>query len=490
MAAPARDRLSIRLDWVNIPYRTVYLAGGGVLLLVVGVLAAISFREPIADLLSRARKDARTEITEAQRLLGEAGAYARDARTTVFRDNAAAKLEEARGQYSHRDYLDARTSAIVSQNYAQKVIDMGRGEGATDREVRFYKIEGEVRVKRAGQFHWEDATPRMLLRIGDQIKTGARAGAQIIYFDGTITTVRAESLLEIKDLYEEPTTRERRVMEKLNWGEMETTTRKGNVAGSFHEVQSDAVSARSSSDAEFRIAYDRTSAQGTVTLNTGQIEVASGESHVKMTSGESVSVEKGVMGAVEKLPAAPRLLVPSDQKIFIYQTPRDESTTLAWEKVPEAARYRLQLSERSLFGDLLLDKSDVRTSTVELPGLPASSYYWRVATLDAAGKASAFTPARKFRITTGELGDRNDRTPPLLVIQDFILNGFIVILNGKTESGATVWVEGERIDVDETGIFSAVVKLKSAGVNTVKVVAQDPVGNETKRSIEAYVEEF
>jgi len=490
MAVHARDKLSIRLDWVNIPYRTVYLAGGGVLLLVVGLLTAISFREPIADLLSRARKDARTEITEAQKLLSEAGAYARDSRSEVLKDNASTKLDEARDQYTHRDYQDARTSAIVAQNYAQKVIDMGRGESATDREVRFYKIEGEVRVKRAGQFHWEDATQRMLLRIGDQIKTGARAGAQIIYFDGTITTVRAESLLEIKDLYEEPTTKQRRVQERLNWGEMETSTRKGNVAGSFHEVQSDAVSAKTSADSDFRIAYDRVNEQGSVTLNTGQIEVASGEAAVKMSSGERVSVEKGVMGSVERLPPAPRLLVPSDQKIFISAAPKDVSTTLAWEKVPEAARYHLQLSERSLFGELLLDKSDVRGSTVELPGLPASSYYWRVATLDAAGRASAFTSVRKFRITTGELRDQNDKTPPLLVIQDFILSGSTVILNGKTEPGATLWVEGERMDVDEMGDFRAVVKLKNEGVNTVKVVAQDPAGNESRKSLEAYVEGF
>lgn len=491
MAVPARDKLSIRLDWVNIPYRTVYLAGGGVLLVVVGLLLAISFREPIADLLSRARKDARTEITEAQRLLSEASAYARDSRSVILRDNASTKLDEARGKYTQRDYQDARTSAIMAQNYAQKVIDMGRGESATDREVRFYKIEGEVRVKRAGEFRWEDATTRMALRIGDQIKTGARAGAQIIYFDGTITTVRAESLLEIKDLYEEPTTKQRRVQERLNWGEMETTVRKGNVAGSFHEVQSDAVTAKTSADAEFRIAYNRANEQGTVTLNAGQIEVASGEKQVKMSSGEMVSVDKGVMGSVEKLPAAPRLLVPSDQKIFVYTTPKDASTTLAWEKVPEASSYHLQLSERSLFGDLLLDKKDVRTSTVELPGLPASSYYWRVATLDAAGHTSAFTAGRKFRITTGEeLRDQNDKSPPLLVIQDFILNGAIVILNGKTEAGTTVWVEGERIDVDEMGIFQAVVKLKNEGVNTVKVVAQDPAGNESRKSLEAFVEGF
>src|SRR6059036_892356 len=99
MAVRTRERLSIRLDWVNIPYRTVYLAGGGVILLVVGLLVAITFRDAIADLLSRARKDARTEIAEAQRLVDEASAYARDSRSTTLKENATSKLVEARSEY-------------------------------------------------------------------------------------------------------------------------------------------------------------------------------------------------------------------------------------------------------------------------------------------------------------------------------------------------------------------------------------------------------
>ena len=274
MGVRARERLSVRLDWVNVPYRNVYIAGGGLVAAALALLLAFSYREEIADWLSSARKEARSEISEGGRLIGEASAYARDAKTSALRDDAASKLQDAREQYGRRNYQDARTSAIVAQNYAQKVIDMGRGEGATSREVRFYRIEGEVRVKRAGAFQWEDASLRMLLRIGDQIKTGARAGAQIIYFDGTITTIRPESLLEIKDLYEEPTTRERRVKERLNWGEVETSTRKANVAGSFHEVQSETASAKSSDESDFRVAYDRTKQESRVSLFEGRVHVA------------------------------------------------------------------------------------------------------------------------------------------------------------------------------------------------------------------------
>jgi hypothetical protein len=378
----------------------------------------------------------------------------------------------------------------VAQNYAQKIIDMGRGESATQREVRVYKFEGEVRVKRAGQFHWEDATANMMLRIGDQIKTGSKSVAQIIYFDGSQTTVRQESLLEIKDLYEEPSTRQRRVREKLNWGEVESTTRKANVAGSFHEIQSENATAKSDDDADFKVAYDKNTDEGRISLFNGNVDVSTEHAGLKMKEGETVAIDKGGLGAVEKLPPTPRLLAPTDQNIFVYTSPKDMSTTLAWEKMPQAALYHLQLSERALFSDPILDKADIKVSTVELPGLPPAAYYWRVAAVDDQGRPGPWSPARKFRITTTEVRDRSDKTPPALSITEFTQNGPFLIVNGKTEPGATLWVDDEKIDVDETGVFFQVVRLKKEGANQVRIVAQDRAGNESRKTLEAYVESF
>src|SRR5206468_5607496 len=110
--------------------------------------------------------------------------------------------------------------------------------------------------------------------------------------------------------------------------------------------------------------------------------------------------------------------------------------------------------------------------------------------VDGSGRASPFSAARKFRISTTAVRDRSDSVPPPLAIQDFIQNGPYVILNGKTEAGATLWVEGERIDVDDSGVFYAVVRLKKDGLNQVQVVAQDSAGNETRKALNAYVESY
>ena len=66
--------------------------------------------------------------------------------------------------------------------------------------------------------------------------------AQLIYFDGTVTTIQPGSLLEIRDLFEDPVTKVRRVKEKLNFGEVKSSTQpRASQTGVFPSRQSCAL---------------------------------------------------------------------------------------------------------------------------------------------------------------------------------------------------------------------------------------------------------
>jgi len=66
--------------------------------------------------------------------------------------------------------------------------------------------------------------------------------------------------------------------------------------------------------------------------------------------------------------------------------------------------------------------------------------------------------------------------------------GPMVVVNGKTEPGATLWVDSEKVDVLDSGQFSTVVRLRREGFNEVRFVAQDSAGNETELVRKTYVE--
>ena len=74
-----------------------------------------------------------------------------------------------------------------------------------------------------------------------------------------------------------------------------------------------------------------------------------------------------------------------------------------------------------------------------------------------------------------------DRVPPFIEIQKFVVlrtgRGQEVLVNGRTEPGATVTVGGMAVVVDGNGYFSAVLKGLAPGRTQMEIVARDRAGN-------------
>jgi hypothetical protein len=482
------DKPHIQLDWYNVRYRTL-LAW----VLVIGAAAAGGggYLYHSRYVLNSPKGQAQAALRQAEAMLEEASPLAKSERLEGLREDARGHLGTAHAHFDQRRFNDARVAAITSQNYSQRLLDLARGGEAAGKEVRFYKIEGDAKVKRAGQFIWEAADADLPLSVGDQIKTSSSSTVQIIYFDGTITTVKPGSLLEIKELYEHPTTKVRKVREKLNFGGVTSTVAGSNVAGSFHEVATATTSTRSHERSEIEVGYDDKTRKTEVRLLSGKAEVEAGKRAIQLAPSEMVAVAQDQsLLSRSNMPPVPDLQQPIDQKVLVYQNTERAVTELSWKSVPGAPRYHLQISRRSLLGELLLDKKDVKSSSVKLPRLKVGSYYWRVAAVNEAGVEGPFSETRKFKIITTDLSDQADKTPPPVEIRDFLVFAYQVIINGRTEPGAMVSIDGQKVDVYDDGTFTAVVKLRREGNNTLTIMAQDISGNETQIKRTAYVEAF
>ncbi len=483
MRRPAK-KSTILLDWVSISYRTVGLTVVGAIVLAVAVVV---FWKQAAG--AQPRAEASEAISRAADKLRETTGLEGDGRLDELRTNARAALDDARTGFEERLYDDARRAAIRSENLSQKALDMAHGEEEGAQHVGFYRVEGDVRVKRAGEFSWDSAKKSMKLKMGDQVKTSASASAQIIYFDGTVTTIQPGSLLEIGDLYEDPATRVWKVTEKLNWGAVVASAQKKNTAGSVHTVATDRASARVTEPGEVRVSYDKEKGTASFDVFSGRAVVDSGSRRENLVAGERIqSNADGRLGEKESLPVAPRQVAPSDQRVFVYDDPSKQTTTLSWERVPEAARYHLVISDRHLFTEPLFDDDKRRDNSVQIDAFAPAEYFWKVAALNESGAEGPWSGVRRFRVTSQRIRDRSDTAPPSLELTEFVQTGAMVILNGKTEPGALLWVDNEKIEPYENGTFYAVVRLRKEGENVVTVVAQDAAGNSAQVSRKAYIE--
>ncbi len=66
--------------------------------------------------------------------------------------------------------------------------------------------------------------------------------------------------------------------------------------------------------------------------------------------------------------------------------------------------------------------------------------------------------------------------------------GNFFLVQGTTEPGATVTVNGEPVDVAGDGTFKKTVALTREGWNTIVIRATDPAGNTTEDRKQVYVE--
>lgn len=484
--ASGRQAGNVIMDWFTVSYRSIVLA----IVFLVGAGGAVS----LFLYLRAAAGDtpeglALKELTRAERLFSEAESAAHGDETSHVINQSGRLLESSRRAYRDRRFTESREMSLQSQGLSKKILESTTGE--SNFTAKIYRFEGDVKVKRVKQFVWENITGNLALKVGDQVKTSSSGSAQIVYFDGTITTIKPGSLLEIRELFEDPATKVRKVRERLNFGGVQAVTQGGNASGSFHEVSTETTVARTQDRAQMTLEYDAAAKTTRTAVESGEAEVTAGNNTVKLGSLQAVTVHPTLqMTAREAILGSPSLAEPIDQRVFVFKEGEPSSTALRWEGVVGAAKYRLQISQQPLFGYLLLNKADITSNSVVLPDLAAGSYYWRVSALDGKGSEGAFSDVRKFRIGSSQERGPADRVPPALQLVDFLPSGALVIIRGKTEAAASVAIDGQAVDVDDEGGFTAVVKMKHDGPNTLEIVAQDASGNETRLKKSVYVETY
>ncbi len=242
---------------------------------------------------------------------------------------------------------------------------------------------------------------------------------------------------------------------------------------------------------EFEVNYDAAAQSTQVSVHEGEASLSSGETSMVLNAAERVQVAgSGRFGSVHSILPSPRLLAPGNQKIFRTEEGPLERAELLWSEVPGASSYHLQVSRDSLMTSLQQDRK-VRTQTrVKLENLEEGRWFWRVAALDGDGEAGRYSQVAEFNVAGPGSNLTDDSRPPLLEISEFLQTGSMVIINGRTDPDAILWVDNLQVDVYEDGSFTAVVRLHRDGPNQLEIIAQDPAGNETVTRREAFLEVF
>jgi hypothetical protein len=471
----------IELDWVVV---RVHSLRRTVVVVVLGLVAAAAVLVAYTRLNMPPDARARRAIERAETVRAEATSQPVPAAWQLELEDASSQLQASRAAYAEERWEAAEQLADSARNRFAALI--GSGEGELVGVGEFFSLAGRVQVQRAGQGDWEAANLRMPVFNGDFVRCGRDGSAEILFADGTLYRIAPNSLLEI---HHRSATADSGGAVKMKVGRINVYT---STASST--ISTDAAATEVDSDS--RVAVDVPEGEGgrtTVAAYEGAATVQDTTGGtVRLATREAVAAEPGrPLGAKVPLPDPPAPEEPLNNATF--NLARDREIRLQWQLENAGDSVHLQVSRGKRFTDdeLDVDAHGLSRKTARLRIVAPGTYFWRVATVTTGDVRSDWSPVRRFRIESpARPALLEDRTPPLLEVNSPQQLGHLFIVEGRTEPGADVTVNGEHVEPDATGAFRKAVEFRQDGWNELVVIARDPSGNPTEHRERVYVEVF
>jgi hypothetical protein len=425
---------------------------------------------------------------QAQRALRRAAAAQEEVRRAGVPENLAGEfeqasrlLDQARSDWDRKDYPACLARAEDAQQRFQLLGGLANRDFVGSAQI--LALQGKVEVQRANQTKWEKAREKQPLYNGDFLRTGSDSSAEVLQADNTIYRLGSDSLLEVH--------REARGGREPSSGEVRVKSGQVNVMTATNPSSVVTDAARADVDRDSRVGVEVAEDNRTlVSAYAGRARVTGSDGQQReLTSRQAVDAAPGgALGQTRAVPDPPFLERPAANALVDLDT--SDRVELSWRPVVGTTGYELQMSRSRLFTSSNMEFTNRReTNSAIVKILRPGTYYWRIAALGVDRLRSEWSTPRAFKAYAGPRVEAlTDTTPPRLEVQKPTQMGNLFIVQGVTEPGSTVTVNGESVDVGADGTFKKALALNREGWNTILIKATDPSGNMAEDRKSVYVE--
>lgn len=474
-------RSSIQIDWYLIKVTNIRRV---VAIVVTGAVAAglvfLAYQRLNLPPEARARK----AIEAAE--LAESKAAEQVLPQNLRRElgQASAQLDSARQSYLAERWPEAESNAESAR--LRFLALAGSGTHQLTGVGEFFSLEGRVQLQRAGSSEWENAQQRTPVFNGDFVRCGRDGSAEILFTDGSLYRIGPNSLLEIQHRTEDTSSSG---TVKMRVGRIHVMT-----SGSSSTVATDTTETEIASDS--RVAVDVEEGSG----GTTRIAAFDGGARVRAAGGAEIVLGRrqeveaagdGTLSPARQIPDPPQLLAPQNNASVDLK--KQDVVTLEWRGRSDEQAVHLQISRSRRFVDesMEVESTEIRADSARLRAVAPGTYFWRAALIGDNGVESEWSQVRRIRVYSSlQRAILADRTAPTLTLLPTQQLGAMFIVQGQTEAGAAVTVNGEHVVTDADGRFRKTIEIPREGWNNIEVVATDPSGNETRRQERVFVEVY
>ena len=474
-------RSSIQIDWYVIKVTNIRRI---IAIVITGVVAAglvfLAYQRLNLPPEARARKT--IEAAELAKTKAEEQVLPQNLRREL--DQASTQLETARQSYLAESWSVAESEADSARLRFLALAGSGARQLAGVGE--FFSLEGRVQLQRAGQSEWDNAQPRTPVFNGDFIRSGRDGSAEILFTDGSLYRIAPNSLLEIQHKTESD---QSSGTVKMQVGRIHVMT-----SGSSSTVTTDTTETEIASDSRVEVDVDE-GAEGATRIaafDGGALVRGTDGGEVVLASRQQVESDSdGGLSSPRTIPNPPLLLSPQNNTSVDMK--KESVITLEWRGRAEEQKVHLQVSRsRSFLEETMeVESQDIHGDSARLKIVAPGTYFWRAALVGENEIESEWSQVRRLRVYSSlQRAILADRVAPQLTLLPTQQLGAMFIVQGRTESGASVTVNGERVVTDADGHFRKMIEIPREGWNNIEVLATDPAGNETRRQERVFVEVY
>ncbi|HTK94469.1 MAG TPA: hypothetical protein VL382_02430 [Terriglobales bacterium] len=368
------------------------------------------------------------------------------------------------------DKVGSWLGPIISKWSSTPSDEGGKKAHVGQQDAHFVNIDGTVKVKKANSNSWVNADYGLPLEKGDYIRTDSEGIAKIVFTDGTNYTVKQDSLIVVEE-NSTNSAQQTQVAVQVTTGTVDLTTANLSL-GSKTQVTVAGATATFGPLSAAQVKNDARADNHEIMLTKGQGEVKRGTEVVSLGSYERVSFKNDSRQMTKVKEIGPPTLITPANMMPIFVTGKQGAVTFNWTPVDAAESYHVRLSKNPYFSSTVVDKK-VPTPDLALAGLPEGAYYWVVTAVDGKGKESIESEKNRFTVIPKGAAD----VQLALELDDFVQQGHIIIVHGRTEPSARVMVNGQEVQsMQEDGSFTFFTPQLPSGMNVITVTAQNSKG--------------
>ncbi len=362
----------------------------------------------------------------------------------------------------------------VTSKLLEHVAGMAPATGTgviTAQQAHFTALDGTVRIKKGNGNSWVPADYNIPLEKGDVVQTGSEGMAKVVFNDGTSYTVKQDSLIVIEENSANDQ-QQTNVAVAVSTGTVDLSTATYSQ-GSKSQVIVAGATASLAPESAAQVHNNPTSDQHEILMKKGAGEVTRNGETLKLANWEKVSFQ-GQQSHMEKAKeiGPPTPIAPANMAPLFSTEESMKDVAFSWTAMANAVGYRLRISRNPYFSSTLVDKK-VNTAAVTVTNLGEGAYYWMVQSYDAGGKESVESEKNRFTIIPkGKNSEAID-----LELDPFIQHGHVIEVQGKTQTGARVMVNGSEVPmVGADGGFHYFTPPLPTGEAVITVTAQTAQG--------------